>query len=548
MIAPTNTIHIATVPWDSGYSEVMYFENETARDSYLTSVTSYTDTNCTFIRKEEAVNVAVRYNDVLRSNYVWFYNSDFLGSEGQKFVGCFIDRIEYVSPERTKLYLKEDVWTTWCFLIDDWSDCYVKRQHVEKSSDVLDGYRLIDNLPATDLKIDNSYKINVLDNRYAVLYCTVPQELQTTSVSIIGNIPMDLEVWFFDISLTGLSQLKGAIDYLSTNSGNALYISTFPKNIIDKMSKGTHNIEPPGREPYDVNYCYQNYTYDINESYSITAYNQPPHPATIDGYTPKNNIMFNYPYIYYEVSNSNGDTKIFKIENTPTPLTFKIYWPPLPGIGPLLYVTSYNGANADTPDLAYATFKYSLYGGQPSNGLITIDTFNEWWSTNSNKTYLSLFSSIGNNTADTVFTNPNGKIGNSAPLLNMASSIASTYASLKDAENMNDRYRGYSTPNMLESLKLNTFIVNTVTLRQSDALRIDNFYSRYGYLIENITTPLVNSRSIFNYIETQGIHISGNLPDYARLQIAQAFDRGITIWHTTSNFGEYNDSIFSNNN
>lgn len=559
MIAPTNTIHIATVPWDSSYSEVMYFENETARDSYLTSVTSYTDTNCTFIRKEEAVNVAVRYNDVLRSNYVWFYNSDFLGSQGQKFVGCFIDRIEYVSPERTKLYLKEDVWTTWVFLIDDWSDCYVKRQHISKSDDIIGNYRLCDNFDCSPMVVSSESTIDILNDKKIVLMCLMPQvEISGTVLereyATFCNVPTPSFFLVFDVTSDGLTLFSQVMDYLSKNDGVPLAAYPFPTAIIEKMGQGEISIAwnsitltvtylfevVMGNIPI-INYGFRSvYGTDLD---SITR------PDNLDGYTPRNNIMYCDPYIYLEVVAGNGNKRSYRFEDLETPADFVLYYPILPGSAPFVYPTMYNGTVGTTSEtMQRSVSKYSVCGNPTPNGALSQDAFNEWMSQNGGKMTASLLNSVSNATLSASSSVLSQNImGVAGAVMQPAISYVNYLGTLRDAKNLNDSYFGLNSPNSFEPALCNNFCFTTYTLRERDARRIDNFYSRYGYLIEDVTSLNISSRTIFNYIETRGIHISGNLPDYARLQIAQAFDRGITIWHTTNNFGEYNDTIFANN-
>lgn len=552
MIAPTNTIHIATVPWDSSYSEVMYFKDETARDSYLTSVTSYTDTNCTFIRKEEAVNVAVRYNDVLRSNYVWFYNSDFLGSQGNKFVGCFIDKIEYVSPERTKLYLKEDVWTTWVFLIDEWSDCYVKRQHVAKSDDVKGKIWLTDDLEVTPYVQNHSELCTILNEKYIVLALTtnVPSSpLASYTPDSFGNVPCGLALYWFNFDLLGLQKLGSLLIEVNSNDRQVSGLFTYPKSIIDNLVTTTETIGNVSQ----LNRVREN---NVGQRYE-SAYNpiafEGEAANDLDTYQPLNNIMLLYPYVYIEIQSNNGEKSKYRYEEICAGenrlYQFNLLYPLVMGVSPIIYPNYIKSAVSGTMANAFNTIGYGITGSPMSNGSITSDSFAEWFSTNSNKMGANLITTLSGSLtsgAKSALTGDIAGLGGSA--VSVVNTVLNTVGTISDALNENDSYRNFGVANNYECANLNSFVLKKYSLRNSDAKRIDRFYSRYGYKINDITTLNITARNIFNYIETDGIHISGNLPDYARLQIAQAFDRGITIWHTTNNFGEYNDTIFANNN
>lgn len=544
MIAPTNTIHIATVPWDSSYSEVMYFENETARDSYLTSVTSYTDTNCTFIRKEEAVNVAVRYNDVLRSNYVWFYNSDFLGSQGQKFVGCFIDRIEYVSPERTKLYLKEDVWTTWVFLIDEWSDCYVKRQHVAKSDDIIGKYRLVDNDEYVYV-IGTSEDFYELNNLCFVLCETYPNT--QAQIRILWNEIVGERYLYYEYSSDGFAALVDEVERVTgdaTSTQRIIGIMTVPKPFL------------PGYNNGDLIYQ-DSLTSEIQDNFIISTEKYTP-PSQIGQYTPLNNIMLQYPYMFLNMRSANGSNVKLHYEDLCPPGTdtrmysFKLLFPVKYGASITSIPAYYKGYDYLTKQSIHGLLPYSVTTAPTSTGTWNENGFDLWWSQNSvlwagGSTFNALESMQGLvNTARPIKGGGVGVSGSN--LASAAISMTQPFLTLLQALNIDDRFSGSINTTALNWAFLNNIFRDEIEIREQDARRIDGVYSRYGYPIEAITTPGVSNRSIFNYIQTQGIHISGNLPDYARKQIAQAFDNGITIWHTTQNFGEYNQSIFSSNN
>ena len=71
------------------------------------------------------------------------------------------------------------------------------------------------------------------------------------------------------------------------------------------------------------------------------------------------------------------------------------------------------------------------------------------------------------------------------------------------------------------------------------AKRLDDYFSMFGYLVNEVKDVELHSRKNWNYIKTVGANITGNCPKDSLLKIKSIFNWGITLWHT-SNF-DYGD-------
>ena len=72
--------------------------------------------------------------------------------------------------------------------------------------------------------------------------------------------------------------------------------------------------------------------------------------------------------------------------------------------------------------------------------------------------------------------------------------------------------------------------------------RIDKYFSVYGYKVNKIKVPNINSRSNWNYIKTIGANIHADIPQGDLDQIKNMFNTGITFWHTTTHFLDYSQN------
>ena len=80
-----------------------------------------------------------------------------------------------------------------------------------------------------------------------------------------------------------------------------------------------------------------------------------------------------------------------------------------------------------------------------------------------------------------------------------------------------------------------------MSIKQEFARSIDQYFSRFGYKVNTVKTPNLNSRQVFNYIKVGGMDelVSGNIPSTDLEEINSIFRKGTTIFHNYNNIGNY---------
>ena len=68
--------------------------------------------------------------------------------------------------------------------------------------------------------------------------------------------------------------------------------------------------------------------------------------------------------------------------------------------------------------------------------------------------------------------------------------------------------------------------------------KLESFFKMYGYKVGRLKIPNMNTRSNWNYVQTQGCILKGTLPQDDLVRLQKVFDDGITLWHT-DNIGNY---------
>ena len=70
-----------------------------------------------------------------------------------------------------------------------------------------------------------------------------------------------------------------------------------------------------------------------------------------------------------------------------------------------------------------------------------------------------------------------------------------------------------------------------ITIRSQFAKRIDHFWSKYGYPINDNKVPNITGRPSWNFVKTQGAVVVGSVPFDDIVKIKSTLNNGITFWH-----------------
>ena len=95
-------------------------------------------------------------------------------------------------------------------------------------------------------------------------------------------------------------------------------------------------------------------------------------------------------------------------------------------------------------------------------------------------------------------------------------------------------------------MSIKGFNVYNYTVSREYAKIIDDFLWAYGYTVNEIKTPNLDSRKYWNFIKTQGCKLGGFLPFNDAAKIKSIFDNGITFWHVDDGVVQVGNYSFDN--
>lgn len=498
--------------------------------------------NYSFIRTGQGIMTNFSYDTALQSNYIAFQNPNY----SNKWFFAWIDEVIYRGDKNTIITFTIDAWSTW---FSNWTPhkCFINRQHV--NDDTIGLHTIEENLSVGEVKMENEivdlsytratfgYYVGMLTN-WLIKDGSTGRETdikdkgtQYEGITVYNNNIFGQQLVLFKISNT--SQLFNLSAYIIRTSSDGYPneikdIFIIPSAFINENTLILHEAQSDtiDFEFYTLPFNTNPVTFDVTIS---KLHN-------FSDYTPKNNKLFTYPYNYLYVTNNTGSSNIYKYEDfTSENCVFANYGSI--SIGGSAKIIPKNYKNMVLNDDEGITL------GKYPTCAWSSDAFSTWLTQNSINlptNYIlgglgGVMGNVGKDTQGAMTFNTGNAIVSSASL------IANTIDSFYQAELLPNIQGGQASGDVLWSMDRNTFVYKQMRAKTEYLKIIDDYFTRFGYKIVELTNPNITGRPYWNYIEiADGEEIGyGSVPSQFMEIINNACRRGVTIWHNHNNIGNY---------
>lgn len=115
------------VPFSIDYKNIIDFDDVASQSVYFNTLPNREYTQLTYTRDNGVIKVKGNREELLDYNYMSFTNLNY----SDKTFYAFITKVEYVSPEVSKVYFVIDEWQTWCFDIT-FRESFIERKHCKR--------------------------------------------------------------------------------------------------------------------------------------------------------------------------------------------------------------------------------------------------------------------------------------------------------------------------------------------------------------------------------------------------------------------------------
>lgn len=486
------------------------------------NVVDFSNQNVTFQRAErEYIGVPFGYDKLYDVDYLFYQNANY----SDKYFYCRVTEKEYINPNHTRIYFEVDAFQT--FLNDMvLQSCFVERMHVAPNNDWVGenpsfSNTLPENVDVGEYKIANEYPLfsmrrmteldTQLNDWYVIVISSVVPESQAQGAQVPWKAPIGsvtsgtlLPLW---CSVFGSAYTNNVGDLINEfdEAGKAdaiLTIIQVPKSLYDNrnlMSESSVAVEGA---------------------------------RTVDGYSPYNAKLFQSPYFFYRLTDHRGHKVDLHLKNfrgaqrtaicngnfaylrrdTFSPLSSSITFFP----------KGYNEENAN--DYSY-DFSIMLTGF-PKVAWVS-DVYANWIAQNQTALFASLLNTAISGAA---FGGVAGAaLGLTTGAVSAVSQVAK--ASVKPAE------ANGVVESDIEAANTGRFRISLqeISIEFDNAKAIDDYFTRYGYNVSTITSPLLKNRRLWNYTKCSNAHVGGSFDGQYRKQIEEMLNNGVTVFHQKNN-------------
>ena len=512
-ITPSTNLYLLKLPIELSNKNQLTWNNKQDQYNYFNSIEKLEVDNFTYQRQDSVIRYPANIDSIINYNYVMYQNENF----SNKWFYAYITSMRYVNNNTTEIYIKTDVFQTWQFDLE-FKDSFIEREHV--TNDTIGNNTIPEGLELGEYTYvfheADGYN-NELTNVLAST--TTPDELVGITGGIFGGIPSGIRYYRYDnIGVptdTGSTTLLGAINRLNQGGKADAITGLF---MAPKWLAGGDSSNIPIANSTAPEFVYVN----------ISAI------PNLNGYMPRNNKLWCYPYCLIEVSNNTGQATTYMPErwskNENGKYQMMMRGSLTPGCSIRIFPLNYNGDNrpydegislGKFPQLNWITDQYTNWLTQNGVGIGVV------------KLPANLVN-LGEPVVDILTANKPTDV--SSGLSGIYQAIKTNYQHSiipNTAEgNLNS---GDVTTGMLE----NRFQFYGKTIKYEYAKIIDKYFDMYGYKVNEVKIPNLKSRSNWNYIKCIGANIHGYFNQNDLNEIVDMFNAGITLWHTTTHFLDY---------
>ena len=529
-IAPDGVIEFfADFGVDPNYENSLYFASTSAKDTYFSNMTKRATVSAqSYSRAERGyVKVQLPMSTLYNVGYMRFRNASF----ENKWFYAFVRSVEYVNNITTLVRFELDILTTWMGAFS-LNQCFIERQH--STSDTIGSNLVEEGLDIGEYVYYNSLASGLLSGSsgYATVVLTT---LNADGETYPSSYNMSEGVYaparpliFFSNTTAGKQELDEFFNKVNTNKNYDAVVSVYQIPAIFAVQTHSPVVCTPITKPY----------------------------TSIDGYTPKNNKLFTYPYNYLEVTNMEGTLAEYKYEffSTTSQANFEIIYNYLAPAQAVLYPKNYKGVTSNYnesipmtsfPVGSYLNDSYKAYLAQVGSDAIAKSFDGAISGTMRGGMMGAMMGGVTGGLAGVAAGAIGGAFGGAQrsyveeKIKPQVEKIANVMSGRNYRAGRPNQAIGKPTVNTLYANNLKDFYFNSKQITAQYAKKIDDYFTMFGYAIHEVATPNMNARPYYTYVKTVGCSIDGNVPADDASAIETIFDNGIRFWKNHANIGNY---------
>lgn len=529
MITPDSDIYLLKVPFEMDNENQLTFTDATAQYNYFMGLSDKLELeNATYQRKDGMLRWAGSFDDIVEYNYCMYQNTHF----SNKWFFAYIEDLKFENPSMTSIKLKTDVFQTWQFDII-YKNMFVEREHV--NDDTVGLHTVPESLETGDYILNGSSTVTGLTFWNDIAYIVGVTKIQLlrngswqkSQAGLYFGTMSGLTYYGFLDNATERSDLISMLNYYDTEGQGESIECIF---ICPKEFVNAHRIANPLTAPYDQ-YRMEKVTTVLSNTFSLTR------NSNVDGYTPRNNKLYVFPYQYLNVDNHGGTSYNYHYEDFKgiNPMTGSFDFDVIGTltVGCSIYMIP-SGYRSTTNKVEYGLpfLKFPVCNW-------VSDVYTNWLTQTAVNIPIGI-AQMGLGAGAMLISQ--GSVGGNYIKGGMQTIFDQLYQKYQHSFSPNESKGSMNSGDVLVSDLRFAPSFNQMTIKQEYAKIIDNYFTLYGYKINKVKIPNITGRTNWNYVKTINCNIVGDIPQKDIQELKGIFNNGVTLWHNPSTFLDYTQS------
>ena len=463
--------------------------------------------------------------------------------DDNKYYYAYIENLEYVNDEMTRFNLKLDVFQTWQFDFI-YKKSFIERKHV--TNDSVGANTLPESVELGEYIVDDYQNDSAINDYCYLLNVTQWADGSYPKYCNLGGIPINGGIYV----CRDYNDLCTIVDLYNHGGSGTQQVSAeaiegaymIPRAIINHdFEANPYHHQFQGQTLPNTHYVY------INK------------PSSLNGYVPKNNKLFTYPYCYLLLSNNMGSSNVLHYEKfTSNDCEFLVSGIPTAGGSIKCCPTDYAKAGSILEEEGIIAGKFPLLSWGKNE-------YQDWLLTNSSTLAEQKGAGVvegGLGVASTLIglammglSGVTGQfglgiaglgmtLGGTSTIFNGSNEVYRAIATQKGHSLVAPSSQGLSNSGDIATANhTNNFYFYCYSIKQEYAKIIDDYFSMFGYKVNSSEVPNLHTRSNWNFLKVIDVNVESNvIPDSDLNEYKQMLQHGITFWHNYSTFRDYSQT------
>lgn len=533
-VVPNSTVVLLkNISLTPNYENTVDYDNATEQynDMYAHKLAQWD--RCTYVGKNKQQGT-IRLEStqgllMQQATYMMFKNTNY----ENKWFYAFVTDVTWVNNVTWEVSFVLDVMQTYYFDFT-YEKCLIERQHV--TDDSIGANLIEENLEIGEYVVEGATHIDEFQNTHTCVATTLNQggsqwdpESTDYPTSVIDGVNYGCKIYKFLTKEKFGKFIKQANDDGVTDQIIDIYeVPDFATG--DEVSQ-TGSLE-------------------ISVTHSISKSIDKPYANFANQYVPKNNKLYTYPFKYLKATNHTGNIANYRYENfSDNDCNFEVHCTITPNPEGYIYPNNYlNFADAVDEGISINDF--------PKGGYVS-DQYKAWLAQTANSRTLQMLG-IGASAVVGVaglMTGAGGMMLANATTMTTAQAtafgagVAGLASSFKQASNLyaqkkdrlvnSQQATGNKSNAVVHEMNYHYIALYRMCIKPYFAKKIDDYFTKYGYAINELGYPNPKARPHFTFIKTVGCDVKASLPSQLVEQINSIHDNGITFWKNLDSIGDY---------